>query len=388
MNKFEKYYDASYYKQNKTNKKYNKVLTELIKRNKIIKNSPQDNGPITDLLSGPRSISKHHITKYNKTIYIFGERHGYDDPCAVNNLHTIQYDIVFYLEELFDSSDKFIDFFLEDTLFALSDNLEYKGFLRRLRKKFNNCLNPSYRQNGLCKWNTIRTHFVDVRSVGVYKNTPWYRKSQNIASIMGTNPIDSLIHDIWKKDTINFGKLDKHRKIINKLSDIKKIDDLVELIIQLSLDIPIVNKELNRSFLDKTEVLDIWRSVIGMCWRNINSFPSFNKINWKSWKSISNNSNILISISSHFVDIYTIARTFKDFNTDNQPKTPYNCIYYFGDAHAMNLRYFLDILESNGNKDLSKWDLLLSTKTDVYTSNRYNNERCLDMRNVKQPLFS
>ena len=71
-------------------------------------------------------------------------------------------------------------------------------------------------------------------------------------------------------------------------------------------------------------------------------------------------------MTSPLVDIYTIARTFKNFNTKTQPKTPYNCIYYFGDSHAETLRYFLDILESNRNKELSKWDLLLDTKTKVY----------------------
>jgi hypothetical protein len=102
----------------------------------------------------------------------------------------------------------------------------------------------------------------------------------------------------------------------------------------------------------------------------------------------------MIEPLSFFADAYLIARVFKDFDINkkaykgatHQPKRAHNIIIYAGDAHAHNYRNFLSYV---GFTEIDSIGINLQNP-DPYPSSTISSMPtfCLDMRSIKQPLFS
>ena len=100
--------------------------------------------------------------------------------------------------------------------------------------------------------------------------------------------------------------------------------------------------------------------------------------------------DFLRAIMVSFVDVYLLARVFKNFNIKkkahkgetDQPIRANNIIIYCGDIHANNYRNFLkrigfEEIEHAGNLTEDNANLIPNTP-----------KNCLDMKKIKQPFFS
>lgn len=100
-----------------------------------------------------------------------------------------------------------------------------------------------------------------------------------------------------------------------------------------------------------------------------------------------------MKIMSYFADVYLLARMFKNFdmsdmekktykNSTDQPIHANNIIIYCGNMHAIKYREFLS---SIGFNDI---DHAGNLTEDIKKQIPNTPKNCLDMRNIKQPLFS
>ena len=189
---------------------------------------------IPHFISGPMSISYHTSVKYDMKIYIFGEYHGFKYNCNDIDRHkSNSMDITKYLDSIFTNSDKFIDFYLEDIKYSEHEyNYENIIFMSKLRKNFHNCINALKRSN--CIYKTMRAHYVDIR----------YEEKEGI--IFGKIAIKQMLLQLNIENHIR-----DFKSTIKQLSKLHTYNDIINYVIETAISIPILNKELNRSNLDK-----------------------------------------------------------------------------------------------------------------------------------------
>ena len=285
--------------------------------------------PSPKFISGPISLTYQRSNKYDMKIYIFGETHGKANNCrdlGINQLLS-NMDISNYLHQLFLNSDKFIDFYLEDELFRTNEPNRNKDFINMLRYDFDKCLNPTKRSK--CMFKTIRTHFVDSRRI------------QKGYVFIGTNEIENFIHDLLKEKSAQ----QNNDATIYKLLKLKSYIDITNYILEMSTNIPIINKELNRSSLDKKIIIDIFRSIIPRIYFELFNIDKWNSL-FRTKSSDAERIELLVLIQIPIVDVYTIARMFKTFKkTKYLPDKPRHIIYYAGNIHSDIVKMFLEKLD-------------------------------------------
>lgn len=332
----------------------------------LIYNLYNNKKPIVDYLSGPCSISLQTIG--TKRIYIFGEYHGYQNNCFKNkNINNYRHMTIYnYLHYLFSTTDVFIDFYIEAHLPSILRsenplNLYIQGYMRDITNELYPCLEPKYRAD--CPYNTIRAHSVDSR----------YEQGVS-QSRLGCLKIDILNVLDKRKLKLSKSSYKEYLKLRHTETYLKRI---------IEDDISWNVKEIKRSTMKKEihvlidKYSSLYASKINKIFIN-GRFPEIPPRSQKKYHEfLFNLSDVLTVIESLVMDIYTIARIFKEFDIktqSNQPKDPNNIIIYCGNSHARNLR---NILEDLGSK-------LVNYETQC--SDRYE-ERCLDMRKFQQPLF-
>ena len=285
--------------------------------------------PSPKFISGPMSITYQTSSKYNKKIYIFGEYHGKNNECKqIEEAKTDKFiDVTEYFKKIFSNTDKFIDFYIEDELFRTIKPSREQDFLNMLRYDFDNCLNP--RKRSKCNYKTVRTHFVDSRII------------QKGSRLVASNKIQSLIFDTQKDKS----QLKKHLYTIIELSKLNTYEELTDYILKLSLIIPIIKKEIERSDLSQDLIIKNFRQIIINGYKQLFKIEDWNSIQWTNWNEVRKYKDILINIQAPLVDIYTVARMFKTFKkTEYLPSKPMYIIYYSGNNHANMVRNFLTSL--------------------------------------------
>jgi hypothetical protein len=308
--------------------------------------------PSPKFISGPMSLTYQTSSKYDMKVYIFGELHGKSNQCrelGINQLLS-NMDISNYLHQLFLNSDKFIDFYLEDELFRTIEPDRNKDFINMLRYDFDKCLNPTKRST--CIFKTVRTHFVDARII------------QKGSIFMGTNDIENFIRNLSKEKSLRQNNDDT----IYKLLKLKSYKDISNYILDIATNIPIINKELNRCSLDKTLIINIFRSIIPGRYFELFNIDKWNSL-FRTKSSDAERIELLVLIQTPIVDVYTVARMFKTFKkTKYLPDKPRHIIYYAGDSHSEIVRRFLEKLDFE--------DVFLR-HSDVKSSTR-----CLNIENL------
>jgi hypothetical protein len=284
-------------------------------------------------------------------IYIFGELHGNAKQCNQLGLdqRSSNMNISQYLKNVFLNSDKFIDFYLEDEMFRTFEPDKNQDFMNLLRHDFDNCLNPTKRLK--CESKTIRTHFIDTR------------RMHKDSIVTGTNPIENFIYDSFiLRNKIN------HNETLYQLLKLDSHESIADYIIKIATNIPIINKELNRSYLDRKTLISIFHDIIMNWYYEMFTINKWNSM-FRTNRSDADKLEILTMIQAPIVDIYTISRMFKTFKkTENFPDKPRYIIYYSGNGHSVILRRFLEKLE-------------FEQKFERY-SNTSTSTRCLNMENV------
>jgi hypothetical protein len=399
-------------------KKNRNVLMRLI--NNYFRSKQIETIPTIDFIGGPHTLTLHWSAKYNKIIYIFGEVHR-NDVCDYDNMMLVEN----YLKNLFRRSSAFIDFFLEIEMFTKGkydrDFFTTLGVFRLWDLRIQNikCIESGQRQkNREC--DNRRVHFVDIRFI------PVDSKDRPVININSAITLQNYLEDFIKKYE-HAKTQDEHEE--NILKDKKYIIYFLKYIffitsydIKATIDFirygsyetykafyekeiethELVNYELSestekgkiREFAEE-EFKKIRDDFITISYRIKNYLIKYSDENGKYdfYKlsdddcinfidCLSNFNNRIGNFTTIMVDIYTLARMFKEFKLNNtrntrktdEPKEPHNIIMYAGNAHSERVRRFLD--------EKLEFDLISESKGDP------DFDFCVDIRQFEQPFFS
>lgn len=344
---------------------------------RLIKNHFDVQKPVTEFISGPFSISCQQSKKYNKKIYIFGEMHerGYCEPTETGSNKVVS--IENYLEQLFEHTDVFIDFYIEFGLSTVNTQQYYDNDDNRW-KIFKYLHSREKYEHKL-----FRAHYVDIRQI-LDKDR---RYSNKITSF--------FVHVMSALNTRSSRKMHKKdKKYIKEIRDFVINSDIFYNLLQTKEDIIIFfrneimndkyfKKEVDRSYIkedlcrfvdisllnlfDELNVIDAMKKIS----HDINFFTTYENL----FDTLDHLTYIVLVLHSCILDIYTLSRIFKKFKTsdsENRPDEPCNIIIYLGDHHSKNIRYFLNSIG---------FDTTDETCPEKTTT-------CVDMRNIRQPFFS
>jgi len=345
---------------------------------KLIRNYFLDKMPVADYLSGPFTLSVHWSEKYNKTIYIFGEAHGYKDAC-VSKAMPIQD----YLYTLSKTTDAFIDFYLETSLNDMSDHFSWfvPAYIGKVRSKFAKCIRPKSRHAERCR--LIRTHYVDIRQTN--------KKGAslvNLFAILALTGVTQSLPSNRKKVLVALPNLFEKKGMKEYVEEEywKETRKEIERVTPKSAQTAIIRwmkKEISSVVKEHGNDISYFAYSLYTAMRGEKHHVNVSELKTSLVK-------LLFPLVSPVMDVYTLARTFKKFNTSkppgkgkegilwwrkpvgtwHQPTEPHNVIYYAGNNHASRIRGFLDKLGFKGK--------LLGKEAS---------DRCLDMRGVEQPLI-
>ena len=354
--------------------KGNRILLSLIN----MLNSPSKQ-PVTDYLSGPDEIIKMGSSTYDKTIYLFGESsHSSLSGCNKFPMLKKQVKVEDYLKDLFRTSPVFIDFYIEiGVMLNVLLNIP-KDSGQRVYDIFNKMKDCFGKQDLKCDSN-VRIHGIDARNItsleGTYKNLGLIATDVRMQMYVLKNQ-----RSVWisVKDFVL-----KYKDVIEVLKKVKTVDDILKIIIDDINKDRLLEKEFRRSVLKKEDIIDFFvnnhvRKELKKMQVSINFFSE-----WFKLLTISNNFpqgieivNMILDISTaSIMDVYTVSRMFKIFDvkkTEFYPREPRNIIYYGGNGHTVPMFKFLEKL---GFSTIEKGN------SDVLSS-------CINMKNIKQPLFS
>ena len=121
---------------------------------------PTDKKPIAAFIGGPFTLTLQWSEKYKKLVYIFGENHNTTTDCPHISDQQIML-IEDYLEQLFATTDVYIDFFNEIDVFQFPEFMDILKDKRivKIYERFKSCKDKSSQTaDGKCA--LIRSHFL------------------------------------------------------------------------------------------------------------------------------------------------------------------------------------------------------------------------------------
>jgi hypothetical protein len=362
--------------------------------------------PVSRYLSGPRACTKY--VKDAKTVYIFGEVHGWSQACVKENSMSI----VEYFSRLFKTTDVFIDFYLEYKPAEWLPPYEMftKGFLNQMRIRFKKCIKSRSRHDKDCR--LVRAHYTDIRTR--FPDSPFalyaafgklWESIVNASWFSGPN-------DRYSQDAQGAHRLRKHLSKLRKLAEMcKPLLNIITLKAWVKKwYLQATNKEVDRSLPSAKKAIKRWRDdlikkYINEYGRSIfvnvkvftelvsefDSDPTDATLAHEISKVIHDLYNEILHLMAGTLDIYTVSRMFKQFDVERRPGTgrtgflfwrkpvkhweqppePHNMVVYAGDLHAHHVKAFLQ--HYMGFK--------------LVEEGKQINERCVDMHNIHQPIF-
>jgi len=384
-----------------------------------------------DYISGP--ISYYHLIskKYKKNIYLFGDAHqSRYNSCEFilpEDLQNNVVDIVDFLEKTFMSTQKMIDFYLE-TPHDISLQIDTIDYMSEIENKFTrkNCL-PVRQSECDTDFNMVRFHYIDIRSV---INNPLdnmkhifyeiYNKLQSFydklllfyntllkqqesqtenncvnplsifeeIELFLTSKLDLIINQI---DQIYIFQREKIEKQLKKITAGEIIDYLNNLNISNNHYFDLVKKICKAEHKMLFEMYETYFKSLPFLSRNCD-LTYFEIIEKELKKILSRREkiyNILdkANIYINTQDLYNLSRIFKTFGEkkhktqkniyDEANNEANNIIIYAGDAHILNIRRHLQILNF---EDIDYKDFRFDE--------RGKHIRCIDVHNLEIPLFS
>ena len=398
------------------------VLQRLINNYYNPSLDPKRRKPVTKYIGGPKNLTVHWHTGFNMMVYVFGEFHQEGVNCAskyprVKFLDLVDENFMYiddYMLQLFNNTDKFLDFAIELPTLGRKNYMHYDprmiiekpNFrLNKLFQKLKDCIQPVTRHKPDCQLG--RVHFFDVRH-------------QNLVHTDDISFLIDSFHKI-KLDRNNIVDIVNDKEFIRILYNLNLRTDrkhkLVEYFNAHIFGNPYNVVEMNRleNSIDSdpfivgedahmaTELRAFIRSEIE---ERINKYYTILKDNIdiiveysKSTKPLPTQtpSNVIksfeaiipcfVSIVSISPDLYVLARLFKSFNISkpafqgaipyDQPQKAYNVIIYAGDQHAQRYRRFLNDFQEF--KEVGKTGQAEDGKND---------DSCINMEHIHQPFFS
>lgn len=365
-----------------------------------------------------------HMTsiKYNKNVYLIGERHKTKGECKLNKENSMI--IGEFIANNLQYSDKFIDVFIEAQFIkpkriTNSQDKFYYGEIGMgyIVEKFPKCFNL-YKQIE-CDYPNIRFHSSNIRPYGLYnitKNITFLDEFYNLIRSIGNIDFKNdhtyefkkkNIEEIFKTLELQFPvEMSKYKKIQNQyeltIFFIEQYNNIISLLKQQeSIKYEEVKKVIAKTLIDSVNKLENFDVIkydsISKFIKELPSDEDIQKYQLISKKLENKNTDItssdinlflkilrinnykldvsyyFIMLNVLFMDTYLVSRMFRTFKKipykySNEPQ---NIIIYVGDIHAQN---YIKIL------------LDLEFKMIFNESNE--DQFCIDIRQLKQPLFS
>ena len=311
-------------------------------------------------ISGTVSLTEHQSEKYDKHIYIFGDRHT-QSKCPPSDMPVSD----FLALTIDQNKDKVVDIFVEVPFLAEKKEQsclpgEDCGTFHNLGKKFWNCLKKSKKD---CPYKNLRMHYSDVRNIGffsrletIYFNLKYY--TQYIDS-------DSIQRRIYYTDQKMLRLIEEYKTLVPMIQSLGNTDFFLEKIIKIDK----INKQI-----ENIEEIEVKQAVLQYI-KNLlekNKLPDLPNITLElSIENITKLNDFLVDIIEYnaiFMDTYLLARLFRTFSDSSKTK---HIIVYTGNFHSENYRKFLDELGF------------------VRIAEKYNEENslCLSLTNFEQPFF-
>lgn len=322
-----------------------KILDNLNSKNKF-----------TDIkfIEGPMSLTEYkridEKTGEKIHIYVFGDEHIYNSKCSNSTK------IVDFLKNLFNTSDKLIDFYLETQYIIKKIYTGYtdidSDYLTNLRIFFNECFNTD-----ICPYNNVRFHYSDIRLS--INETKFYDIFISIYNMMKQKI--QLTKEFIDTDIV---KIIKESHVVSKIY--KQIDN--------------VNNN------DKKIINDHFKPLVDSSLLMINIYK--NNVDVNEPNDFLNN-KIFIEFCFYFflylMDYYLISRLMRSYTKngriDNDSKSK-NVIIYVGDSHAQNYQVILKKLGfSMINKQRQKSHFYKNGSDD-------GTYQCINLKGFNLPFFS
>ena len=391
--------DVSLENRNITTNNGRKVLMKLISNH-----YDEIKKPTAEFIGGPKTLSIHWHPLYKKMIYIFGEWHSNNTDCDNFKEDGNSILIEDYLYNLMLTTDVFLDIYFEFVSYK-EEEYEYELGRRshKLFNKFRKCLEYNTRSDVDCQ--LARVHYFDITRNDTKEDDI---EENKINIFWFTEKIRYLIVNKGKRAAFYLKLLlIKYPKITTLLKelvqdDIKKVCEFMKT--QLTEENPYIKKELNKidnqelktfilTFYDKLICKEVSR-IIPTIKNHILIILNYAKqLDDALLNSMNFTKLYFMNINSYFVDVYLLARVFKDFDmsemekkaykgSSDQPIRAHNIIIYCNNSHANNYR---DFLLSIGFNDI---DHTGDLREDILEKIPNTPKNCLDMRRIKQPFFS
>lgn len=346
-------------------------------------------------IGGPFHLTKHLSNTQNTTIYCFGERHSniIDCPLGAQMLR-----IEDYMSYLLESTDAFIDFYIEIPIFEKDyykrTDLMAEQRIQSLFQRFYRCIQKLTRKNRECKLSRI--HYIDIRTSD--STSDFGKTILSRISLIGSNDPDN----INMYSLVYY--LNKYRKDFGYFFNNIEIDNaqlnLNYWIVKI-LEEPKLRKELERSYMNEQiydYLVELTRNkfyeyghefIANLVKKTSKYFNNYrgefreNNININFARDIIDLGRVIGNIISVYIDGYCLARIFKEFKVENrleQPVRPKNIVIYAEDRHVQNYRRFIERyakfikVEESGQ---------YYEDVGMPVNPRY----CVNMANIKQPFF-
>lgn len=303
-----------------------------------------------------RNMDIYTSSKYGKKIVLFGDVHTKTFGCdPKNSLSTSD-----FIMNQIETSTCFLDIFLEiPYLFGRTDTkLELEGtYMNELHRDLRKCF--EYTKD--CQYHNIRAHYIDLRSPKLSED--FFLLQRAVINSFYKIPYSKNMTDrLLKNEGLQniFSSKDNIINFMYKLVRSKKIQKQIDNIKDEK-----VRKVLLRMEKERIENPDI----------------DFDEISWAKIKEWLEERfyphtlyHSLIRYVSVIVDIYTIARVFREFREvpGLYSKPCDNVMIYAGAYHTRTYQNFLELLE---------FSHIFSVKAPT------NPAYCVDITDLKQPIF-
>ena len=335
----------SYAKENK-----NKILVNLI--NNL--SSPMNK---IKYLAGPNSVDV--MIKDQTKIYLIGEADHSNKTTCDSTYDSIS--VVDFFNEILQQSTCFIDIYLELNLKErIRRKMEFT--LDEINKNLKKCIPLKNK----CNYNG-RLHTVDVRFLKNSKYSDeqfdllkFHSKLSKVKNVSQKNKVFTEFHSFIKE----FELLTTQLKLFNYLKKKFKTNSLLK-------------KELKKSNLNQTELIN--ELLYDLPTPEMYSFSQLLKKNKKSTYFKQDDIYVILHwlmfIGTIFMDIYTLSRMFKTYDSkkclrNHHPQQSYNMIYYAGNYHTNLAKQYLLNTGFTCSKSITSTDL-----------------SCVDMSLITQPFF-
>lgn len=295
--------------------------------------------PIVSGISGPHMMLHMRHVGMGMDVYLFGELHK-STECPSDYTR-----VDVYLDELIRSSPKFIDVFVESSVYV-DPMLHIGSGLGYLRELFLWCIGERSR----CPYTNARIHFNDLRSLPDDRGGARYRHF--LLDIIGfKDDTEPSIHGEYLSWVRN---LEAKTDLVLSKYDIDPKDTIARFLTVNLLRIPRIRRNLNN--------VDVKVKLVPFIYKQ------FRLVLEKE---------LLVTVRALVMDLYGLARMFKDFGEGPMPRHAKNIIMYSGSVHTETHARFLDVMG---------FKVVESVRSN--SNNLMSAPMCVDMTGIKQPLFA